>query len=344
MQLTHDVLSSHLFEGHSILSYGAVLKLKLALKPSLRFRNLVQLSPFHSQVVLKSKQLSEDIVLDKFNALRNDYRMPQYPIVLCHGFFGFDQLLILPNPSTVKRKLLSWFGYEQPQGKSDVQYAAEDYKLWEYFKGVGKELRARGLTVLIARVPPFGTVEERAQVLNGFITANLGEGTKVNLIAHSMGGLDCRYLISRVEDKKFEVASLTTVSTPHHGSSIADIIVQNVPLPKVPGNTIYQLSQEYCDTEFNPETPDDPRVLYFSYGSRCKPSWTNPFYYPWKLLKQKEGPNDGMVSCQSARWGQYMGTIENVDHLELLNWKVKEDFNAMALYLEIMDTLNKKGL
>jgi triacylglycerol lipase len=44
----------------------------------------------------------------------------------------------------------------------------------------------------------------------------------VNLMAHSMGGLDCRYLISKVRPEDYTLLSLTTISTPHHRSLFMD--------------------------------------------------------------------------------------------------------------------------
>jgi triacylglycerol lipase len=47
-------------------------------------------------------------------------------------------------------------------------------------------------------------------------------GRGVNLMAHSMGGLDCRYLISKVRPEEYTSLSLTIVLTPHHGSPFMD--------------------------------------------------------------------------------------------------------------------------
>jgi triacylglycerol lipase len=41
-------------------------------------------------------------------------------------------------------------------------------------------------------------------------------------MAHSMGGLDCRYLISKVRPEEYTPLSLKTISTPHHGSPFMD--------------------------------------------------------------------------------------------------------------------------
>src|SRR5436190_277798 len=50
---------------------------------------------------------------------------------------------------------------------------------------------------------------------------------KVIIIAHSMGGLDARYMISRL-GMADRVAALVTLSTPHHGSPYADWCLKNL--------------------------------------------------------------------------------------------------------------------
>lgn len=72
-----------------------------------------------------------------------------------------------------------------------------------------------------------------------------------------------------------------------------------------------------------------------------------------------EGPNDGLVSVASSRWGGedgYKGTLMGTTHLDLINWTnriktlaarlhlVHQDFNAIAFYLHIADMLAKEKL
>ena len=86
-----------------------------------------------------------------------------------------------------------------------------------------------GVEVLIGKVPSSGSIEERATVLCGLIEKRF-PGREVNLIGHSMGGLDCRYLISQIphSERTFVVKSLTTIATPHLGSSFADFLLEDV--------------------------------------------------------------------------------------------------------------------
>lgn len=76
------------------------------------------------------------------------------------------------------------------------------------------------------------------------------------------------------------------------------------------------LTTNYCTNYFNPNTPDDPSVEYYSYGaSKEIPIWST-LGFPWQVIKEKEGENDGLVSLQSAKWGRYVETV-HADHWEL---------------------------
>ena len=58
--------------------------------------------------------------------------------------------------------------------------------------------------------------------MNEFLSRTLDKNTEVNFLAHSMGGLDCRHLITHIEPTQYRPISLTTLSTPHRGSSFMD--------------------------------------------------------------------------------------------------------------------------
>ncbi len=87
-----------------------------------------------------------------------------------------------------------------------------------------------GHQVYIARVSPFKSVSIRGEELAAEIDRALVQfgAEKVNIIAHSMGGLDSRFAISSLgyDDR---VASLVTISTPHRGSYVADAALGLIP-------------------------------------------------------------------------------------------------------------------
>jgi triacylglycerol lipase len=130
-----------------------------------------------------------------------------------------------------------------------------------------------------------------------------------------------------------------------------------------------QLTVNYVTNEFNKKNPDNPKVKYYSYGSYFQPNIFSAFRLPWKIIHDREGPNDGLVSVASSRWGEYQGTINDANHLDIsepsciegrvlisaVNFanrietylmslvEQEPEFNAVALYLEISDMLAKEG-
>lgn len=232
------------------------------------------------------------------------YATPQHPIVLCHGLLGFDYL----GPASMPPLQIS------------------------HWRGIREVLERNGCEVLIARVPATGSIKDRAEVLNETIAEKF-PGRTINLIAHSMGGLDCRYLISQVKPEKFSVASLTTVSTPHRGSPFADYVIDNVigrerlpqllsvmesmNLPNSGDGSAFSALGTRAMREFNMEVIDSEDVKYFSWGASFNPGLMDTFRWPHSVIYTKEGPNDGLVSVYSAKWGEYRGTLLDVNHLDL---------------------------
>ena len=81
-------------------------------------------------------------------------------------------------------------------------------------------MEAAGNRVLVTRVQPIAGVERRARRLGEQIVRAFGD-EPVHLIGHSMGGLDARRLLAD-ESWQERILSLTTIGTPHLGSSLAD--------------------------------------------------------------------------------------------------------------------------
>lgn len=147
------------------------------------------------------------------------------------------------------------------------------------------------------------------------------------------------------------------------GSSFADYIFKGIGVTNVPKvykaldfigmetGAFKQLTREYMADSFNPRTPDAEGTRYYSYGaSMPDPHLFSLFRKPHKVIEQVEGPNDGLVSVASSRWGTYKGTLNHVSHLDLINWTNrlrwfwwsltgrKRNFNAIAFYLSIAGT------
>jgi len=217
------------------------------------------------------------------------------PVVLVHGLCGFDRLYACRR--TVK----------------------------EYFPGVPNALRAVGNRVLQARVSPTAGVAKRAADLKRFIDRE-APGQQVHVIGHSMGGLDSRYMISRL-GMESRVLSLTTIGTPHRGSSFADwgwfrfarIIVPFLRWVGIPHEAFIDLRTDTC-RRFNEEVPDAPGVRYYSVAGVCEKPWLGPEWrLPYGIVNRAEGANDGVVSVASAQWGEHTDMWAG-DHLNLVNW------------------------
>lgn len=166
---------------------------------------------------------------------------------------------------------------------------------WSFYK-VEEKLRADGHVVHSAQVSPYKGVPARAAELATHIDAAQREcrarpgcdASKVHIIAHSMGGLDSRYAISKLGYGD-RVASLTTISTPHRGSNIADVLLKIIPddfdkavnaMASVWGRTFTERDladgsdvkaalssiSERTTATFNVDVKDDPRVAYLSWA------------------------------------------------------------------------------
>ncbi len=241
----------------------------------------------------------------------------RYPVVLAHGIMGFDELEL---------------GLARP----------------EYFRGIPSRLRKLGAEVHLLRVPMAASIAARAEEVARMVRALPAD--QVNIIAHSMGGLDARYAIARL-GLASKVASLTTVGTPHRGTPIADIsarvLGEGLLLRKLLGTIgvdvggLYDLTTSRME-EFNRDVPDSWRVSYQSYLAKAAPGdGINPLLLPAHLyLRERVGDNDGLVPADSQRWGEVVGTVE-ADHWAQIGWSRK--FDARAFYAAVVRELAARG-
>ncbi len=217
------------------------------------------------------------------------------PIVLVHGLFGFDRLQLA------------------------------GYTLAHYFAGIPDLLKGPGNRVLVPFLAPTEGTPVRAGQLKNFLDQQ-SPGEPVHLIAHSLGGLDARYVISRLGMAE-RVLTLTTLGTPHRGSPFADWGIQRLErllkpvftFFNIPTQAFYDITTPACKA-FNESVPDSPRVRYFSVAGQHDGSFLNPeWLLSWSIVHQAEGPNDGVVSVASASYGENLEVWDG-DHFSLVNW------------------------
>ena len=255
----------------------------------------------------------------------------KYPIVLVHGIGAQDRDSLLASWSEIP-ELLRHYGAEVFFGNTDA----------------------------------WGSYESNAAILKNTIEKILEETghERVNIIAHSKGGIDSRYLIWR-HDFGGRVASLTTISTPHHGAELADLIAdQDVIYTSIGRQAVEMFGQLYGDQnpdlftvlhglttenmrKFNEKVYKDDRVFYqslFTVMNRGLDDLT--FYYTFLYIKGVAGPNDGVVSEWSASWGYNPRKIaEGFSHRQIINSGTQNaaGINVSSLYVELIRELAAKG-
>ena len=235
----------------------------------------------------------------------------RHPIVLAHGVLGFN----------------------------DIELAGKRHV---YFRGVPERLRALGIEVHRPSVLPLASVAARAEQLAAAIRALPAE--KVNLIAHSMGGLDARYAISRL-GLADRVLSLTTIGTPHRGSPLAELGVNLLAICRRIFKTLdlealHDLTSGRMSA-FNLEIPDVPTVAYASVVASGDRAVMNPLLWASHLyLSECAGPNDGVVPASSQHWGEVWREI-CADHWAQIGWS--SAFDAPGLYEDLARDLRGRG-
>jgi len=241
---------------------------------------------------------------------------PRYPVVLAHGLFGFDQIR--------------------------VGFARHDY-----FRGVPARLEGDGWVVHRPRVARTASVASRADELAEFIR-DLPD-RRVNVVAHSMGGLDARYAVARLGLAE-RVASLTTVGTPHLGTPVADLGEELADRAGLRGtlermgfrmDALRDLTTERM-ADFNREIRDVRGVAYGSVvGVARRKRDVNPLLLPtYFYLAEREGESDGMVPAASQRWGEVLAEIE-ADHWAQIGWSRR--FDAAGFYADLLRELRGRG-
>jgi len=198
-----------------------------------------------------------------------------------------------------------------------------------YWGRIPNALEDRGAKVFYGGTDGWGTVEKNAATLKATVEQVLTKtgSAKVNLIAHSKGGVEARYMIASLgmADK---VASLTTISTPHAGSQTIDKVLgwpdfllrivsffvnisSRIGGDKKPDFyvAVQSLSTAYME-DFNIANPDDSGVYYQSFaGELSAPTGDLILCLPAYWVKSVEGPNDGMVTVESAKWTNFRGVL-----------------------------------
>ncbi|KAG7088830.1 hypothetical protein E1B28_012785 [Marasmius oreades] len=318
------------------------------------------IGPGHEPQDIIHKLLSSPVLYDPLRA-------PRHPIVLCHGLYGFDTRGPSSFPSMrmhywsnvlsiLRGKLGAEVIITSVPGTGSISSRAEhlDRQLREKARGRGMNFMAHSMggldcRHLIAHCKPeeykplsLTTIStpHRGSPFMDWCSENFGLGKLATEGKDLLARASKEETMSEKE-KRDNFSSLSLSSLP---SSFTTLLMSVLDSP-----AYANLTSTYLQDVFNPATPDNPNVKYFSVAGRMPTVnvW-HPFWLPKMVLddveqktrqrlevewernnpngsererplwaRQEEWGNDGLVTIQSAKWGEFLGVMEGCDHWEL---------------------------
>ncbi|MBO5033489.1 MAG: triacylglycerol lipase [Lachnospiraceae bacterium] len=247
-----------------------------------------------------------------------------------------------------------------------------DFRYFNYWGRIPKALEANGARIFYGNHQSAASVETSAHEIAERIlkiAAETGCG-KVNIIAHSKGGLDCRNAL-HLPGIAEHVATLTTINTPHRGCEFADYLLSKIPqaeqdtvaktynaaLKKLGDPNpdflaaVNNLTASFCK-QFNETFYDVPGVVYQSVGSKLNKAAGGrfPLNFTYHLAKYFDGANDGLVGENSFPWGSsyQMLTVNGdrgISHGDMidLNRQNIPAFDVREFYVQLAANLKYRG-
>ena len=248
-----------------------------------------------------------------------------------------------------------------------------DSKKLNYWGRVPAELERNGAILFYGEHQSALSVEDSAKEIADRIKAiiHVSGCEKLNIIAHSKGGLDCKYAIEKMGVAPY-VASLTTINTPHKGCGFADYLLNKIPekMQIKVANTYNAAARKLGDT-----SPDFMKAVKDLTEGACLIRNENfvlpdgiytqsvgsvlghathgrfPLNFSYPMVKYFDGANDGLVSAQSFCFGEnYMLLTAHgkrgISHADMidLNRDNIPDFDVREFYVQLVAGLKKKGL
>ena len=248
-----------------------------------------------------------------------------------------------------------------------------DLNYFNYWGRIPKELIRNGADIYYGSQSSAASVRDCAYELKAVIE-NIVETTgceKVNIIAHSKGGLDSRYAASclNMGDK---IASITTVCTPHHGCEYADFLLERMSAPllhyiaakydstlKRFGDTnsdfiagVTDLTAKRCE-ELNKEMILPEGIYCRSVGAYMSHASSAgfPLCFSFFIAKAFSKTNvDGLVDIDSMRFGEQFTlfkpkTKRGISHADVIDL-MREDisgFDVREEYVKLVAELKAAG-
>ncbi len=318
------------------LQMGIKLRVVGALCGLIPVLNLIQLNKIIATV---QKEIDGEIGRARLNAERKGERIcaTKYPILLVHGVFF------------------------------------RDFKYFNYWGRIPRELEKNGARIFYGEHGSALSIRDSARELTERIHRIVAETgcEKVNIIAHSKGGLDCRCAMAECGAAPY-IASLTTVNTPHRGCLFADRLLSTVPeeiqesiadaynktLRKLGDPSpdflaaVRDLTSEACE-KTDEAWPQPAGVFCQSIGSKLKRAKSGkfPLNFSYHLVKYFDGANDGLVGEASFSWGDRFRMFEpsgdaGISHSDIIDLGREniDGFDVREMYVELVRDLKERGL
>lgn len=321
-----------------ICSYklGIKLRIKGILCGIIPVANLIVL---YKILLVVYKEINDEIIRAKEKRNQKAHKLcdTKYPILLVHGVFFRDN------------------------------------RLFNYWGRIPEELKFNGAKIFYGKHKSAASIEDSARELKKRIEkiVNKTGCQKVNIIAHSKGGLDCRYALSKfgVADK---VASLITINTPHKGCLFADFLLEKIPNDvknkiadtynkalKYLGekdadflSAVKNLTDEFC-SELDKNMPISEDIYTQSIGSVMYSADYGkfPLNFSYHLAMHFDGDNDGLVSEKSFKWGDNYILLKpsgerGISHGDMIDLSRTDfyGFDVREFYVNLVNKLKLKGL
>lgn len=288
------------------------------------------------------KTVSDEVSFENEKILLNNARKEQkicatkYPILMVHGVFF------------------------------------RDFRYLNYWGRIPKELMRNGAVIYYGNHQSAASVEECGKELADRIRQIIKDTgcEKVNIIAHSKGGLDSRYALTMMNVSQY-VASLTTINTPHRGCEFADYLLSkiskgkqemiarsyNAALSKLGDSNpnfleaVNDLTASACKKR-NEIITDVPGVYYQSVGSKLNVASGGrfPLNFSYQLVNCFDGPNDGLVGEASFSWGEHFRFLtvkgkRGISHGDMidLNRENFDGFDVREFFVQLVADLKRRG-
>jgi triacylglycerol lipase len=321
------------FWGFNVLTFFIGIKIKLRYRLSFAVLNFLVISLLLAYLINSTESIKNNTVQIVSIAVS---------IVVALLYLLVSILFVKHYWNPAKNEVLRLFGKNPPEPTLDdckTKYPLllvhgtgfRDRKLFNYWGLIPDFLEEHGAAIFYSKHDAWANIEDAAnQIVIALKEALEKTGSeKVNVIAHSKGGIDVRYAIAKlgVSDK---IASLTMISSPNHGLKTMDSLYSifgkrffkfcaffvniwfRILGDKKPD--FFETSQQFRASfmeNFNKEIIDFPAIMYQSFAGKMKNPFSDIFMWFLNLIINfSDGANDGLVSVDSAKWGKFRGTIE----------------------------------